>query len=530
MSTGYGRLDEALQGGFLASAAIVLSAPASDELPLLIGNFLRASNESGLLICRTLSAAETITRNKGENVKSLVCSDKAVSPTRDIVPGKGIENLTDLNLQIGELIASTRPKRLVIEILSDILLRHKALKTRKWLTELLERLRAKGITTLAVVNPHMHATEEVQAVVGVFDGSLEIIEEELEGKLTKLLRIKWMHGVEIAQKELSLIDLQPELQTQQASHTTAPRREQRILTSIVGRTGRMPTSGSGMSAGTTGLGTVLSLWRYPVKSMMGEELNAADVTERGILGDRVYALFDPSSGKVASAKNPLKWARLFDCRAAFIDPPVLGSPMPSVRITLPDGSLVTSAEVELEPKLSQVFGREVRFASAAPEKSSFEEYWPDIEGLAHREMVTDEPMPPRSFFDFGFIHLLTTRTLNRLQELYPQGRFEVRRFRPNIVVEPTSSAKDFVENAWIGRTVSIGDAIQLKVVGPCSRCVMTTLPQGDLLKDPGILRTIALHTPRIEAEGIGVLSANVGVYADVLRGGRIRRGDLLKMD
>lgn len=143
VSTGYGRLDEGLQGGFLAGTAVVLSAPASDEVPLLVGNFLRASNESGLLICRTLSASETITQNKGENVRSLVCSEKPVSPARGIIQGKGIENLTDLNLQISEVVISTQPKRLVIEVLSDILLRHKALQTRKWLTELLERLRRR---------------------------------------------------------------------------------------------------------------------------------------------------------------------------------------------------------------------------------------------------------------------------------------------------------------------------------------------------------------------------------------------------
>lgn len=526
VSTGYARLDEALQGGFLVGSMIVLTAAASDEVPLLLRSFLESTNDSSLLICRTLSTAENMAT--AENVKALVCSDKPVPPTKNTIPGKGIDNLTDLNIQLTDVLGSCRPKRVTVDVLSDILLRHKALQTRKWLTELLEKMRSKDITGLFVVNPYMHSTEEVQAVVGLFDGSLEITQKKVEGKLTKLLCINWMHRVEIVQKELSLVDLRPELQTHRAS--TAPPREQRILTSVIGRTGRMPTSGSGMRTGTTVLGTVLSLWRYPVKSMMGEELNAADITELGILGDRVYALFDPSSGKVASAKNPLKWAKLFDCRATFIDPPVLGSPMPPVRITLPDGSLVTSAQVELEPMLSQVFAREVRFASAAPEKTSFEEYWPDIEGLAHREMVTDEGMPPNSFFDFGVIHLLTTRTLSRLRELYPQGRFEVRRFRPNIVVEPTSSGNDFIENAWIGRTLSLGEQVQLKVIAPCPRCVMTTLPQGDLPKDPGILRTAAIHTPRIEAEGFGVLSANVGVYADVLRGGKIQRGDLLKME
>jgi uncharacterized protein len=74
----------------------------------------------------------------------------------------------------------------------------------------------------------------------------------------------------------------------------------------------------------TGLGSVVSLWRYPVKSMMGEELNAAEVTERGLLGDRAYALVDRSEGKVASAKNPRKWPQLFDFRAAFVETPAPG--------------------------------------------------------------------------------------------------------------------------------------------------------------------------------------------------------------
>jgi TolB-like protein len=212
VSTGYGRLDEALRGGFLTGSAIVLNAPASDEVPFLVAGFLRASEEQGLLICRTVSSAETITRNMGENVRSLVCSDKPVSPARNIIPGKGIENLTDVNLQIGEAITSAQPKRLVIDILSDILLRHKALQTRKWLTELLERLRSKGITTLAVLNPYMHSSEDVQAIVDLFDGNVEIFEKEAEGGTPKYLQIKWMHGIETAEKEFPLEGLAPERQ------------------------------------------------------------------------------------------------------------------------------------------------------------------------------------------------------------------------------------------------------------------------------------------------------------------------------
>ena len=91
------------------------------------------------------------------------------------------------------------------------------------------------------------------------------------------------------------------------------------------------------------IGSVVSLWRYPVKSMMGEELNAAEVSDRGLLGDRAYALVDSSDGKVASAKNPRKWPQLFQYRAAFVDPPRLGAEIPPVRVTLPDG--ITAADV-----------------------------------------------------------------------------------------------------------------------------------------------------------------------------------------
>lgn len=262
------------------------------------------------------------------------------------------------------------------------------------------------------------------------------------------------------------------------------------------------------------LGSVVSLWRHPVKSMTGEELNAADVTERGLLGDRAYALVDPSNGKVASAKNPRKWAQLFDFRATFVAPPRPGEPLPPVRITLPDGTLLTSDQRDLTQILSKVLGREVTFAITAPKAPSLEEYWPDMEGLAHRETVTDEAMPAGTFFDLAVIHVLTTATLDRLRELYPQGRFEVRRFRPNIVVAPAGGAKDFVENAWIGHTLAIGDAVRLRITGPRPRCVMTTLPQGDLPKDPGILRTAAQHN-----------QVNVGVYAAVSQGGPVRRGD-----
>ncbi len=257
-------------------------------------------------------------------------------------------------------------------------------------------------------------------------------------------------------------------------------------------------------------GVVGALWRYPVKSMMGEELNVTSVTEKGILGDRAYALKDAQDGKIVSAKNPRKWPDMFSFRAMFESPP--NGTMPPVLITLPDGTQISSTRSDLNDVLSGGFGRAVTFETVPPEHPELEEYWPDgIEGLPHNDFVTDEGTLSNTFFDLSTIHILTTSTLEKLRELYPQGRFEVRRFRPNIVVNTTE--KGFVENAWIGKTVSIGDVV-FEITGRCPRCVMTTVPQYDLPKDSGILRAAVQHN-----EG------GVGVYAKVLQGGTIRRGD-----
>src|SRR5207249_4997624 len=268
-----------------------------------------------------------------------------------------------------------------------------------------------------------------------------------------------------------------------------------------------------------GPGSVVSLWRYPVKSMMGEELNAAEVTERGLLVDRAYALVDGSDGKAATAKNPRKWPHLFDFRATFVEPTRSAAKVPPVRIVLPDGTAVTSDQGDLDRILSKDLSREVALRAARHGTVNAEEYWPDVDGLDHRDTVTDFTLPEGTFFDCAMVHLLTTATLDRLRELYPQGRFEVRRFRPNIVVQLASDEKGFTENAWVGHTLVIGTAVRLNITGPCGRCVMTTLEQGDLSRDPGILRTAAQHN-----------QVNVGVYAAVVKGGTIRRGDPVRIE
>ena len=267
------------------------------------------------------------------------------------------------------------------------------------------------------------------------------------------------------------------------------------------------------------IGSVASLWRYPVKSMAGEALQAAQVTEQGLHGDRAYALVDASDGKIASAKEPRKWASLVTFQAAYTQPPRLGEPLPPVRITLPDGSSISPDAPDCDARLSQACGRAVTLQAASANPATVELYWPDIDGLALRDAVGEFTLPERTFFDMAPIHILTTATLGRLSDLYPQGQFAAPRFRPNIVIEPTAGDRDFLENAWVDCILAIGESVRLQITGGCYRCVMTTLPQADLPRDVGILRAIAQHN-----------EAHAGVYATRLQGGVIRCGDAVRIE
>jgi uncharacterized protein YcbX len=279
----------------------------------------------------------------------------------------------------------------------------------------------------------------------------------------------------------------------------------------------MQTDAASSAVGQTRAGSVVALWRYPVKSMMGEELNSSEVADRGLLGNRQFAVVDRATGKVGGPRIRGSGATFFDFRATYAEAPKPGGRISPVRITLPDGEVVSNDRADLEQILSRTFGRDIAFVEARAEGMTSgvaEEFWPDMAGLEHRDTVTDFEMPAGTFFDIAVVHLLTTSTINRLRELYPRGRFEARRFRPNVVVSTGSEDAGFVENDWIGCTVLIGDTVRLAITEPCPRCVMITLPQGDLPKDSGILRTAAQHN-----------AVNVGIYASVVNGGTIRRGD-----
>jgi uncharacterized protein YcbX len=289
------------------------------------------------------------------------------------------------------------------------------------------------------------------------------------------------------------------------------------------------------------VGTIRALWRFPVKSMQGEEVGAADLSEGGIVGDRAFALVDRETGKVASAKHPKRWPNLLACRAAFVEPPRPGGELPPARIELADGNSVLSDAADVDSVLSRFFGRDVELARAAQNGYTIDQYHPDEENYdpeGHRDEVVEAQLgaaffnerglpsavPEGSFFDLFPLSVLTTSSLDQLSELEPQSRFDVRRFRMNMIVD--TSARGFVENGWLGRTLAIGDDVKLGVALPDPRCVMPSLAQEDLPKDSRILKALARHN-RIDVAG--ALYPCAGVYAVAEATGTARKDDRVSL-
>jgi uncharacterized protein YcbX len=286
------------------------------------------------------------------------------------------------------------------------------------------------------------------------------------------------------------------------------------------------------------VGTIGALWRFPVKSMLGEELDTVEVAEGGVVGDRACAIVDVATGKVATGKHPKLWPDLLRCRASFVEPPRAGGPLPPVRIDLADGTSVLSDDPAVDRVLSRSFGRQVELAHAAPDDFTIDQYHPDQANLdpegrrdevtqsklgapLFEEMGVPSPVPEGSFFDLFPVSVLSTSTLERLGTLQPASTFDVRRFRMNVIVD--TPADGFAENGWLGRGLAIGDAVRLDVAMPDPRCVMTTVAQDGLDRDPEVLKAIARHN-RLDVGG-GRRYPCAGVYAVVGSAGTMATGD-----
>jgi uncharacterized protein len=253
----------------------------------------------------------------------------------------------------------------------------------------------------------------------------------------------------------------------------------------------------------TQVGTVSGLWRYPVKSLRGEQLSAMNLTESGPAGDRLYALRELKYGAIMSARMFPAMLRM--CAVCEAEP--AGEEAPAVRIELPDGSKIRAADRASNDILSDLFEHPVRLERPRGDQPlTLTEIEAVREGRAF--------LPPRDFYDEDVVHLLASGTLEHLRRLSPSD-FDPRRFRPNIYIDSGPNCAGFVEDGWLGGELEIGArGARIAGIRPALRCAMTIHPQEELRADPAILRTAARHH-----------GAHVGIFGAVLSSGVICTGD-----
>jgi uncharacterized protein YcbX len=257
--------------------------------------------------------------------------------------------------------------------------------------------------------------------------------------------------------------------------------------------------------------TVTEVHRYPVKSMGGEAIVECAVGERGLVGDRAFALFDPAEGRAASAKRAAEFPRLMDFRARYGD--ATGDVPAELTITLPDGTTFRAGDPACRDAISAWFGRRIEIGSLADPPA--------------RRPTPGKYAMEGTFFDYAALHLLTTASMASFAAAAPESLLRRSRFRPNVVLA-IDAASPYPENEWVGKTLRLGDEIVIEVTDPCPRCAMITLGHEGLPKDAGLLKVLARENVR----PVPVLQneePSLGVYAFVKRGGTLKVGDVLRM-
>ena len=278
--------------------------------------------------------------------------------------------------------------------------------------------------------------------------------------------------------------------------------------------------------------TVSQLFRYPVKSMRGETQASLVVTERGVKGDRVWAVRDEVRGGIRGAK---KIPSLMMLSARFVGA-VNDEGASPVVITAPDGSMRETGSADINEWLSGALNHSVtlwpllpadaldHYRRGAPDHEDLETELRDMFGRAADEPLPDLSLfaeviefesPPGSYYDAFPIHLLTRQSLASMAQLRGESNFHVDRFRPNILLDAPGGDEPFPEAQWLGQRIQLGE-VEFDIVGECPRCSMTTHAFGEFPKDPDIMRAL------VEAN-----NGNIGVYAKVVKGGLINVGDTM---
>jgi uncharacterized protein len=306
------------------------------------------------------------------------------------------------------------------------------------------------------------------------------------------------------------------------------------------------------------IGTIKQIWRYPVKSMAGEQLEACSVGLNGIPGDRGWAIRDERAGEITNGKH---FPVLMQCSARYREAPANGS-IPHVDMQFPDGLRLGSDVPNVNARLTELLGKPVSLWPLQPASNTehyrrssrtarvfgrlarfrpFRAALPALTSFGHahaelREAFSREPgepipdlstLPPEileftsprgTYFDAFPIHVLTTASLEMMARLNPAATWDVRRFRPNFLIETDPAIKGLIEAEWGGQKVRLGE-VELHCEIPTVRCGVTIQAQAELPKDPSILRTIVKDADQ-----------NLGIYASVITASEVRVGDVVEVN
>jgi KaiC/GvpD/RAD55 family RecA-like ATPase len=217
VTTGYEDLDDLLLGGIPENYAVIMTSPSCDERDLMIERFLEAGARNGqttFYVTINPGGMETLAEDFPANFQLFICNPEADAIIKDL-PNvhklRGVQNLTDIDIALNVALSEKKKelspetqKRICFEIVSDVLLQHQAVVTRRWLTALIPKFKSKGFTMLAVMNPHMHSPQEVQATLDLFQGEIHVYRKKTQKGLRQFLRIEKMYNREYKDVELPL--------------------------------------------------------------------------------------------------------------------------------------------------------------------------------------------------------------------------------------------------------------------------------------------------------------------------------------
>jgi uncharacterized protein YcbX len=250
---------------------------------------------------------------------------------------------------------------------------------------------------------------------------------------------------------------------------------------------------------------LVKITRYPVKSLQGQDVAGAELEPDGLRGDRLWGIRDETTGRILTARRA---PQLLFAAAALErdDTPV---------ITLPDGTTCRGPGAETDAALSRWLGKPVRLVASAGAPGAEAEFFEDPTDDTSRAL--EWTMPAGRFVDAMPLLVLTTASLRAAAALHPGGDWEVRRFRPNLVVDVDGDG--WVEDSWCATTALHIGAAELRPQQPCIRCTMVTRPQPEIVDDRDIFRTLARNR-----------GGTFGAWTAVATGGTITVGDAVRVE